>query len=97
MREQIVMITADVAADRAGKGMRFVFRPVTGAIMVRVMQRFGDDIALEGDVSRIARACALIRASTNRAMIHDAMIATAQPGAVHRFAPRHRSGNEGIE
>src|SRR5262245_43481973 len=101
MREQVVMITADVPADRSRKRMRFVFRPIAGAVMVRMVQRFGDDIALKRDVSRVARTRPFVRTPTNRAMIHNAMIATAQPRAIHCFAggiadPETKESNDDI-
>src|SRR5262245_51231778 len=58
--------------------------------MIRVVERFGDDIALECDVARTtANRAALpgtrgfINRPTDRVVIHDGMIRVTQPDAVH--------------
>ena len=79
------MVAADVAADGPGERVRLELGAVAGAIVRAVMQRFGNDVSLERNVLCAARTRAFIRTPTDGTMVHDAIVATAQARAVHRF------------
>src|ERR1019366_8148317 len=84
IREQVVVVTANVAADGTGKRVRLQLGPVAGTIMRPVMQCLRDDVTLERDILCAARTGAFVRTPTDRAMIHDAVVAVAHARAVHR-------------
>jgi len=72
MRQEIVVETADVASDA---GRVAVLRPGRVFLVAGLVERLGDQGALQRDVLRAARAERLIQRPTDRAVVSDTVIA----------------------
>src|ERR1017187_2633748 len=101
MRDEIVMVAADFAAD--GRGERVFLITIRAAgrgafrivVVIGMLQRLGNDVVLERDHRRLAangaalpRTARLVNRPTDRAMINDRVRGISQPDSIHRLLAR---------
>src|SRR5215471_9038120 len=98
MRDEIVMVAADLAADRRREAVRLIAigaagaRPQRVVVVIRMLQRLGNNIVLERDETgatahraTLPRTAGFIDRPTDRAMIHDGMRGIAEADAILRL------------
>ena len=89
--QQVVVNSADVAADGAGKTVGFAFGVIFMACHV---QGFGYHAALQGDILGIARAEHFVYGPAYGAMIYNAEVAPGHTHAVGRFTSSQSDTNK---